>query len=236
MAGTAPRLRLEEPAVSLTDLALAIEAGVFALGIARYGFGALDTARSRSLRRWSVALFGAVAAASLAGAAVHAMSPSERSRKRQLAWRASLSSIAVASLSAWHLGASLEPRSVPASRLLLPVDIVHLAYVAFVWRSDPAFRSAVVLFTPGAFMLRLALLSRLRHADERRPAALAQAALAVSAAAILVQARGMNQHARWFDHNASFHVLEALAFALLYPALRGLLTAARTADVASLRG
>lgn len=220
------RFRLHEPAVSLSDLALAVETGVFAIGVARYGRGSLGTDRSRDLRRWLIGFFGSSAAAALAGAAVHGLSASKDDPRRRLFWRASLSSIGLASLSAWHLGAILSLPSGAARSLLVPVEVVHVAYLVVVARTHPPFKLALALYAPSAFFLRLALMSRLRVPAERAPAALALVALTVSTAAAVMQVRKLAVHPRWFDHNATFHVVQAVAFAILYRAARGLLRAA----------
>ena len=109
----------------------------------------------------------------------------------------------------------------------MPVYIVHLAYLVIVARTRPPFRLAMALYAPGAFFLCLAFLSRLRVPAERRPAALAVTAFAVSTAAAVIQVRKIALHPRWFDHNATFHAVQAVGFAMLYRSARGLLRAAQ---------
>ena len=226
MAAPLGKRGLHEPAVTLSDLAIAIETGAFAIGVARLGREHPDTVRSRALRRWLIGFYTSAAAASLAGAAVHGLSASKDDPGRLAYWRVSLSAISLAGLCAWHLAATLEPRSGVGRSLLVPVDIVYLAYLVTVSRTHPSFQSALALYAPGAFFLRLALLSRLRVPAERRSAALAQAALAVSTVAAVIQLRKIALHPRWFDHNATFHLVQAAAFAILYPAARGMLRSA----------
>ncbi|MFV2062966.1 MAG: hypothetical protein ACC726_05560 [Chloroflexota bacterium] len=172
-ARPAKLLRLHEPAVALSDLALAVETSAYAIGVARHGRRSPSTDRSRDLRRWLIAYFASAAAASLAGAAVHGLSASKDDPKRLIFWRASLSSIGMASLSAWQFGAALSLQGNSARTLLAPVYVVHLAYLIVVWRTHPPFRLALALYVPSAFFLRLALLSRLRVPAERRPATMA---------------------------------------------------------------
>ncbi|MFV2063561.1 MAG: hypothetical protein ACC726_08620, partial [Chloroflexota bacterium] len=125
-----------------------------------------------------------------------------------------------------QFGAALSLQGSSARILLAPVYIVHLAYSVVVWRTHPHFRLALALYVPSALFLRLALLSRLRVPAERRPATMALVALAASTAAGITQVGKLGLHPRWFDHNATFHLVQAIAFALLYPAARGLLKAA----------
>jgi hypothetical protein len=139
----------------------------------------------------------------------------------------------LASLFAWHVGVTLSLRGSAARNVLVPVYIVHLAYLVVVVRTNPPFRLALAMYAPSAFFLRLTLLSRLRVPAERRPAALALAALAVSTAAAVVQVRKIALHPRWFDHNATFHVIQAVSFAILYPAARGLVRAVQVVPAKS---
>jgi hypothetical protein len=43
---------------------------------------------------------------------------------------------------------------------------------------------------------------------------------------VVVQHRRIAFHSRYFDHNATFHTLQGLGYALLFPAARGLVSAA----------
>ena len=52
------------------------------------------------------------------------------------------------------------------------------------------------------------------------------AASGMSAAAMVVQRRRIAIHPRYFDHNATFHTLQGLGYALLFPSARGLVRAA----------
>src|SRR5947208_1594961 len=65
------RLRLHEPAVALTDLAIGVEAGICAIALARARSGdAKRASREVSLRRWFVVFFGATALAAIVAAAI----------------------------------------------------------------------------------------------------------------------------------------------------------------------
>jgi len=205
---------------------LAVETGVCALALASRAPASDAPQRARRVHRSFVALFGASAVASLAGAAVHGLSASSEDPRRLIFWRASLAAIGVAGLSAWNAGAALALRGGGARVINAPVVAAHIAYLGLVVRRRPPFRLALAMYAPNALFLRLALINCLRDDRERRPAALALAALTVSTGAAVIQLRGIGLHPRWFDHNATFHSVQALAFALLYPAARGLVRAA----------
>ena len=100
------RIRLHEPAVALTDLAIGVEAGAFAIAVARTGQKAgLAAPAGDAIRRWFVVFFGATSVAAIAGAALHGLLPAGDAPVRRRLWRVSLGSIGVAGLSAWCLGA-----------------------------------------------------------------------------------------------------------------------------------
>jgi hypothetical protein len=229
MLGPLRRVRIHEPAVALTDLLLAIETAVCAVALLRGSPPSDAPKRSRDLHRWLIALYAASAAASLAGAAVHARDASRQDPRRLHLWRASLASIGVAGYSAWQVGASLALGRDVRRVLLAPVTALHVAYLVVVVRTRPPFRLALAIYGPDALSLCLALLSRLPEDRERRPAALALLAFTVSTAAAVMQVRGFALQPRWFDHNATFHTVQAVAFALLLPAAQGLVRASASA-------
>ena len=213
--------------MTLSDLAVAVETLVFAIAVARYQRGSPGTARPQQLRRWLVGLFASSAAASLAGAAAHGLSSSKDDPQRLAYWRVSFLAIGSASLSTWHIGTTLALRSSAARRLLLPVYVVHLVYLAVVLRTHPPFRLALALHGPSMVFLCFALLTRLRISGERLPATLAIASLAISTVAGIAQLKKLSLQPRWFDHNATFHLVQAIAFAVLVPAARGLIKQAK---------
>lgn len=171
-------------------------------------------------------MFGASAAASLAGAGVHGLSASRDDPGRLVLWRASLAMIGLAGLSAWQVGAALALQRRLASVLLVPVLALYAAYLTVVMRTRAPFRLALAIYAPSALFLRVALIRSLRRDGERAPAALGLVSLTVSTAAAAMQVRGVAINQRWFDHNATFHSVQGIAFALLYAAARGLVRGA----------
>src|SRR6478672_8239713 len=106
------RIRLHEPAVALTDLAIGLEAWSFAvaLALARPHAGdALPAPREAAMRRWFVVFFAATGLAAIVGAFLHGLLPPDdrEGPARRRAWRVSLGAIGAAGLSAWCLAALL---------------------------------------------------------------------------------------------------------------------------------
>jgi hypothetical protein len=211
------RIRLHEPAVALTDLAIGIEAGTFAVAVARItpGVGA-----STALRRWFVMFFAATSLAALAGAALHGLFPNRESIGRRRLWRLSLGSIGLAGLSAWCLGAQLALPRRRADGVAGVAGVVHGAYLAALSRTTPPYSVAIATYLPGALAMGVGLVTRLRDPLTRSAAALALTGLGLTVGAAAVQIRRIPVHPRWFDHNATYHAIQALAVGCFYTAAR----------------
>src|ERR1700675_2734292 len=114
---------MTEPAVTLTDYALAIECAVFVIALAR-----LD-ARDRKLRFWFVVFFASIGAASVLGGTVHGFFLAASSPGRRILWPATLMAILVTSLAAWNIGAvlQLDERKAALVRRLAIAQLVLLS-------------------------------------------------------------------------------------------------------------
>lgn len=215
------RFRLHEPAVALTDLAIGLEAGAFAVALARASAGDQGrSVRAASARRWFVVFFGATSAAAVVGAALHGLVEDRESPVRLRLWRVSLGSIGIAGLSAWCLAAVLALPRASALRVRRTAGIVHAAYLVALSRTNPPFAVAIGAYLPGALALGAALVGRLRSPAERGAAAIALAGLGLTFGAAGVQVRKVALHPRLFDHNATYHSIQALAIACFYAAAR----------------
>ena len=116
---------MTEPAVTLTDYALAIECAIFVIALAR-----LD-ARDKQLCIWFVVFFASIGAASVLGGTVHGFFLAASSPGRRILWPATILAILVTSLAAWSIGAVLEldQRKAALVRRLAFAQLVLLALV-----------------------------------------------------------------------------------------------------------
>ena len=220
----APRLpiHIHEPAVALTDLAIGVEAGAFALALLRAG--AADATRAPQAvasRRWFVVFFGATSVAAVAGAALHAFFPDRAAPARVRLWRVSLGSIGVAGLSAWCLGAVLALPRAAAGRVQRAMTTVHAVYLVALARTNPPYSVAIATYLPGALALGAGLLRRLGDPVTRGMTTLALAGLGLTFGAAAVQVRRIAVHPRLFDHNATYHTIQGIALACFFAAARG---------------
>lgn len=204
---------MNDPDVALTDYALALEAGLFALWVWRRRSGG-------GLRPWLVLFFGSTGVASLLGGTVHGFL-ADAGRGHAVLWRAALIAIGATALAGWGLGARLllPPRFARwVVRLAAAEGLFYAGVVAFV---SQEFRLAVLQYLPAALFLLVAFSLRWRRSREAA-AALAAGGIVLSFVAAALQQLGIAAHPIWLDHNALYHVVQAAALALIFLGARGL--------------
>ena len=202
-------MTLTEPAVTLTDYALAIECAVFVLLLMR------SDASDRTLRFWFVVFFASAAAASLLGGTVHGFFPDTASHARQLFWEATLLAILVTSFAGWNIGAILlfAPRG---ATIVRRVAIVLLAVLSFVVLFvKPEFLIAIISYVPATLFLLIALIAAYRS---RRllPLRWGIVGLGLTFVAAAVQRLHLSIHPYYFNHNALYHVIQGAALWMIF--------------------
>jgi hypothetical protein len=199
---------IAEPDVTLTDFGLAIECGVFA--------GLLPA--SGPTARWFRRFFVATALASLLGGVVHGFFP-EPTALAGVLWAATLLAIGAAALAAWAAGSYL---LVPASsaRWIVGAAVVEfVAYATLVVSGADRFAVAIYHYAPAALFLLVALGGLLAR-TRARPAVLGVAGLVLTFVAAGVQAARIGIHPVLLGHNALYHLIQAVALALLFACAR----------------
>jgi hypothetical protein len=204
---------MTEPAVTLTDYALAIEAAVFVFALVR------PEVRDRTVRFWFVVFFASVAVASALGGTVHGFFPDASSPGRAIFWRASLLSILVTSLAAWNISAILELDERGAT-LVRRLAIAQLAVFSLIVLSiSSKFYIAILAYLPSTLILMFALASTYRR--RREPAiGWGVAGLALTLVAAAVQQLRIGFHPVYFNHNALYHVIQGVALGMIFVAAR----------------
>jgi uncharacterized protein DUF6962 len=191
-----------EPDVTITDYLLTLEAAVFAVLIAR--------AATTPLQRWFVVFFGATAVASLAGGTVHGFFTDSK-----ILWRVVLISLGVVSAAAWAIGARL----LLGDRLARLVTIAAIgelvAYSLLVTFVTDNFAVAIANYLPSTLFLIAAFFVSYRSAAAT-PLALGLGGLLLTLVAAGVQQARIAIHPVYFNHNALYHVLQAIALFLIF--------------------
>jgi hypothetical protein len=204
---------IHDPDVVFTDLGLAILA-------AWLGWRLWAGTGPGTLARAGVLLLGGLASAAFWGAIFHAFFPANTATLPGfIAWiPVSLSILVVgATLLAVSLRL-LAPRLTPTIRRSL-VAVYAAAFAAIVLLIDESFSTIVRFYGPP---LVLFLVAAARQAIRGASAAwtLIAVAFTVSASAAVLQQAEVSIHPVYFDHNAVYHVVQAVAVVLLYLGFR----------------
>ena len=195
--------------VTLTDYALALEGILFLVLLQRGG------ARSWELRSWFSLFFASVSAAALCGGTVHGFFLDEQTLGHTILWPTTLLAIGVTSLSAWVIGAKLLFSRSVARRVLVVAALQFAVYsIVVLFRTD-AFWVAILDNLPAVLFLIIALGLACRR-EKQRSLLLAAGGLALNLVAALLQQLGIGIHPVYFNHNALYHVLQAVALFLFF--------------------
>jgi uncharacterized membrane protein HdeD (DUF308 family) len=104
--------------------------------------------------------------------------------------------------------------------LVLCLSGVYAAYLVGLSRANPPYAVAIATYLPGAVALGAGLVRRSRDPLTRGAATIALAGLGLTFGAAAVQVRRIAVHPRLFDHNATYHTIQAIALACFFAAAR----------------
>ena len=200
-----------EVMVSISDFALAVFSGVLTAKLLLR-----PTSRTRT-RQWFAMVLGAIAFGSFLGGISHGLIPEESGRAGGLIWRATLMAIGPAAVGLWMLASILlfRPSSVERSRTL--ALIVLAVYVGVVLFEYQKFLIALLLYVPAAVLLLIAFAVHVKQNSE--PFAIdGLIAMAITLVAGLLQYLRVGVHPVYFNHNATYHLFQAVGLFFLYRA------------------
>jgi hypothetical protein len=204
---------IAEPDVTLTDYGLAIECALLAAFLYRTSTSAVP------LRFYFVAFFCAVGLAALLGGTDHGFLLDKTTVLRAIVWKGTLVAIGLSALAAWQTGALLIAPT-PARWIRAGAVVVFVGYVFAVARSD-AFLIAIVHYLPAVLFL-LAVCGWQYMRSRERPYLWGVVALLLTFIAAGVQQARIGLHPVLFNHNALYHLIQAIALLLLFFAARGI--------------
>lgn len=210
---------MREPAVTLTDYALALECGVLAVLLM------LTPTSRRRERIAGIGLFLFFAISAAIGGSIHGFCADKQSPGCSFFWKLTLASVGWASFSTWTLGASLVAADHKARWLGpagVPQILVYLACVFFVTRE---FWLAFTIYLPATLLLLAGFLRSFGRGGGRW---LLVGALGpvTSLVSCFLQFMKIGIDPVLFDHNALAHVVQAVAMGLTYRGIRAVLAAA----------
>ena len=205
---------MTEPDVTLTDYGLAVENAVFAYLMLRHRRGAGTPA-------WFALFFVAGSAAALAGGTVHGFFLDGATTGARILWPATLLAIGVSAAAAWVIGARLALAPAAARVMAVAAGLELIVYAAVILLVTRRFEAAIVNYVPAAVFLLIALCVRYRRTGQRATLIAALGLMLVFVASG-VQVGRIAVDPVWFDHNALYHVIQAVALLLLFVGARGL--------------
>lgn len=215
-------LVIHEADVALTDAALAALGGAFALRLAR-------RVPSSPVRRYGQSMLAGLAAAALLGAVFHAFFPLKTATiAGRFLWAGVATTIALTAAAMLLLAAHLlRPGPVPNARRTAVLAYVVM-FVVYATSGDQSYGRIVLFYAP---VLAALVVASVRTAVRLRARAwwVTVAGLVLSVAAAGVQQARVVVHPQWFDHNALYHVVQAVALVLIW---RGLAEAPEPSDAA----
>jgi hypothetical protein len=197
-------MNLHEPAVALTDFGLAFECGLL--------WFLLWRRRPSHVVTGFELFFAATGMAALSGGLVHGYLSDEASLAYMVLWRASLMSIALAAVAAVVIGAKLCFGDAVAHAIRLAAFLGSTAYAAVVWLVRDDFITAIYAYVPAALFLLIGFgVALQRTRDARYSSGILGLLLTFVAAAVQRSTANMGV----LDHNALYHVVQAVALVLI---------------------
>ena len=178
---------------------------MFAVLIAR-------TATETPVQRWFVIFFGATAAASLAGGTVHGFFPDSR-----VLWRFVLIALGLVSAAAWAVGARLLFSERIAWLVTIAALVEFAVYSLVVVFVTDAFWVAIANYLPSTLFLIVAFFTSYRS-GAGTPVAIGLYGLLLTLVAAAVQQARIALHPVYFNHNAVYHLVQAIALFLIFRA------------------
>ncbi len=200
---------MTEPDVALTDYLLAAESFLFVWLLLRPDMG------KGRLRFWFIVYFVAASIASACGGTVHGFLNDAQSMGQATLWRATLLAVGVATLANWAIGARLLFTDRIAKWIVVTAGVQLFVFCAVVLFLSQNFRVVIADNLPAVLFLITALL--LAHRREPHAGLLVAASgMSLTLVAAAIQQLHVGIHPVYFNHNAVFHVVQAVGILLFF--------------------
>ncbi len=207
-------MTLAEPAVTLTDYGLVFECVILALLLNRL------KGTATGFRNWFIVFFCALGFAAFAGGTAHGFIHEKTSLLHTAVWNSTLIAIGVAGLAAWMIGGRLVSSDTVRRGVSGAAVTLFVMYCTVVVLIVNSFLVAIIYYLPATLFLFMTFL--LRYRQRRSKYGLSgMSGLLLTLAAAGIQQAGVALDPIWFDHNALYHLIQAVAILLLFLAARG---------------
>jgi hypothetical protein len=199
---------MTEPDVTLTDYALAVLCAVFCALALKWA------PTDPRLRRWWIVFFASIGLGALLGGTVHGFFLAPGAARDTL-WKATLLCIGVTAVACWMIGARLAFRELGVAWVRRAAIAQYVAYAAVVLFVTSAFLVAIATYLPATLFLLVVLILAYRRVPARA-LAYGIAGLLLTFVAAAVQTLRVAIHPVYFNHNALYHLIQAVALVLIY--------------------
>ena len=199
---------ITEAVVALTDYGLAIEC-------ACCSYLMCDRKDRRPIHLWFGLFFGSLGLAALAGGTVHGFFPDEEALWHGVLWRTTLLSLGITALAAWAAGAEIYFSQTIARYITQAAIAGFIVYSVIVLLTNRSFVVAIANYGPAVFFLFVIFIFAYTRIKERK-ILLGVLGLALTFVAAGVQLGNLALHPVYFNHNALYHLVQAVALLLIF--------------------
>jgi hypothetical protein len=201
-----------DPAVSLTDFALALLCASLASLAARW------TAGDKPLRGWWVVFFASIGLSAFLGGIVHGFFP-EPGATKGILWKGTLLSIGITATTCWILAARVRYSARVVSWIERFAAAQFVAYAVVVLWVNSEFGVAIVAYLSATMFLLVVL--TLEHRRSPSPAlARGIVGFVLTYVAASIQALNVAIQPVYFNHDVLYHLVQGLALVLIYSGAR----------------
>jgi hypothetical protein len=201
--------------VTLTDYGLTVLCSWFAWSLWRQG-----TRTQHFQVLWTI-FFASIAAASLTGGTVHGFFLDESTWGYRLLWPTTQLAIGITAASAWVLiGALISNSPTKIKKWVLFAVTIFLVYTSVVIFYSQSFTVVILNYLPAMIAL-LAATFREYIRTRSKPFLLVSCGILVSFVATFVQQAGIGIHANYFNHNSTYHLIQAFGLLILFKGAKG---------------
>jgi hypothetical protein len=196
-----------QPAVTLTDYALACEGLTFAY--------LLKPARSRPVVFAAIVFFVSIAVASALGGTVHGYFDDPTTKVNRVLWNLTLVTIGITAFAGTRSAALLRFREPVVLVITRTAAVVFVTYCIVVLFVSNRFLVAILNYLPVVLFLGWAFLTAYRE-SRQPPLLFGFAGICVLLAAAGLQQAKIGIHPTFFDYNALYHVLQGLGLLMIF--------------------
>jgi len=200
---------ITEPDVTFTDYGLAIECALFTYLLHRQG------SLQRQLKTWFMLFFMSVGVGALAGGTVHGFFLNEATAGYAVLWPTTLLAIGMTALATWAIGAKIHFSTATARWITIVAAAGFVGYCVVVLFVTQDFFVVIVNYLPAVFFLLLVFLD-LYLKTRARLVLFGLVGLALILVASWVQHSGIALDPIYLNHNAFYHLIQAVALFLIF--------------------